>query len=53
MINKIVTGRGFPSHNELGELADDDKDILHKIFKLNQAEGIESIPASSQSRDEQ
>ena len=53
MIHKIVTGKGFPSHNELGGLDDDDKDILHKIFKLSQAEGIESIPAPRKSRDDQ
>jgi hypothetical protein len=53
MIHRIVTGKGFPSHNELGELGDDDKDILHKIFKLSQAQGIESIPSPRKSRDEQ
>ena len=53
MIHKIVTGKGFPSHNELNGLDDDDKDILHKIFKLSQAEGIESIPAPRKSRDDQ
>jgi hypothetical protein len=53
MIHKIVTGKGFPSHNELGELGDDDKDILYKIFKLSQAQGIDSIPAPSKSRDDQ
>ena len=47
MINKIVSGRGFPSHDELGEMCDSDKDIMYKIFKMSKAEGLESLPKST------
>jgi hypothetical protein len=47
MINKIVSGRGFPSHDELGEMSDGDKDVMYKIFKMSHAEGLESLPKST------
>ncbi len=47
MINRIVSGRGFPSHDELSEMADSDKDIMYKIFKMSNAEGLESLPKST------
>ena len=47
MINKIVSGRGFPSHDELGEMSDSDKDVMYKIFKMSHAEGLESLPKST------
>jgi len=47
MINKIVSGRGFPSHDELGDMSDSDKDVMYKIFKMSHAEGLESLPKST------
>lgn len=47
MISRIVGGRGFPSHDELTEMCDSDKDILYKIFKMSKAEGLESLPKST------
>jgi hypothetical protein len=53
MLNKIISGNGFPSHSDLTELEDCDKDILYKVFKMSKAEGIESIPRPNKSKDEQ
>lgn len=47
MISRIVGGRGFPSHDELTEMCDSDKDILYKIFKMSRAEGLEALPKST------
>ena len=47
MISRIVGGRGFPSHDELTEMSDSDKDILYKIFKMSRAEGLEALPKST------
>lgn len=53
MLNKIISGHGFPCHSDLTELDDSDKDILYKVFKMSKAEGIESIPKPNKSKDEQ
>jgi hypothetical protein len=53
LLNKIIQGHGFPSHNELTELDDSDKDIMYKVFKMSKAEGIDSIPRPNKSKDEQ
>lgn len=53
LLNKIIQGHGFPSHNELTELDESDKDIMYKVFKMSKAEGIESIPRPNKSKDEQ
>jgi hypothetical protein len=53
MLNKIINGHGFPSHNDLTEMSDSDKDIMFKVFKMSKAEGIESIPRPNKSKDEQ
>ena len=52
MLNKIINGHGFPSHNDLTEMEDSDKDILYKVFKMSKAEGIESIPKPNKTKDE-
>lgn len=52
MLNKIIHGNGFPSHDELSELEDSDKDIMFKVFKMSKAEGIESIPRPNKTKDE-
>jgi hypothetical protein len=53
MLNKIINGHGFPSHNDLTEMSDSDKDIMFKVFKMSKAQGIESIPRPNKSKDEQ
>jgi hypothetical protein len=53
MLNKIINGHGFPSHNDLTEMEDLDKDILYKVFKMSKAQGIEAIPRPNKSKDEQ
>jgi hypothetical protein len=53
MLNKIINGHGFPSHNDLTEMEDSDKDILYKVFKMSKAQGIEAIPRPNKSKDEQ
>lgn len=53
MLNKIIQGHGFPSHSELTEMNDSDKDIMYKVFKMSKAEGIDSIPRPNKSKDEQ
>ena len=52
MLNKIIHGYGFPSHGDLSELDDSDKDIMYKVFKMSKAEGIESIPRPNKTKDE-
>jgi len=52
MLNRIVNGYGFPSHGDLTDLEDGDKDILYKVFKMSKAEGIEAIPRPNKSKDE-
>lgn len=52
MLNKIVNGYGFPSHSELTEMDDIDKDILYKVFKMSKAEGIDALPRPNKSKDE-
>ncbi len=52
MINNIINGRGFPSHNELSDLEDSDKDIMYKVFKMSKAEGIDAIPKPNKTKDE-
>lgn len=52
MINNIINGRGFPSHNDLSELDDSDKDIMYKVFKMSKAEGIDAIPRPNKTKDE-
>ena len=52
MLNKIVNGYGFPSHTELTEMDDGDKDILYKVFKMSKAEGIDALPRPNKSKDE-
>jgi hypothetical protein len=53
MLNKIISGHGFPSHSDLTELDDSDKNIMYKVFKMSKAEGIESIPRPNKTNDEQ
>lgn len=53
MLNRIISGHGFPCHSDLTELDNSDKDILYKVFKMSKAEGIESIPKPNKSKDEQ
>ena len=53
MLNRIVSGYGFPCHSDLTELDEMDKDILYKVFKMSKAEGIESIPRPNKTKDEQ
>ena len=52
MLNNIINGRGFPSHNDLSELEDSDKDIMYKVFKMSKAEGIDAIPRPNKTKDE-
>jgi len=52
MLNNIISGRGFPSHDELSGLEDSDKDIMYKVFRMSKAEGIESIPRPNKNKDE-
>lgn len=52
MLNNIINGRGFPSHDELSGLEDSDKDIMYKVFKMSKAQGIESIPRPNKTKDE-
>lgn len=52
MLNKIVSGYGFPSHTELTEMDDGDKDILYKVFKMSKAEGIDALPKPNKNKDE-
>lgn len=52
MLNKIIHGYGFPSHEDLTELDDSDKDIMYKVFKMSKAQGIESIPRPNKTKDE-
>lgn len=52
MLNNIINGRGFPSHNELSELENSDKDIMYKVFKMSKAEGIDAIPKPNKTKDE-
>lgn len=52
MINNIINGRGFPSHNDLSDLEDSDKDIMYKVFKMSKAEGIDAIPRPNKTKDE-
>lgn len=53
MLNKIIQGQGFPSHSELSEMDDSDKDIMFKVFKMSKAVGIDSIPRPNKTKDEQ
>lgn len=53
MLNKIINGHGFPSHNDLTEMEDSDKDIMYKVFKMSKAEGIDAIPRPNKTKDEQ
>jgi len=53
MLNKIINGHGFPSHNDLTEMEESDQDILYKVFKMSKAEGIEAIPRPNKNKDEQ
>ena len=53
MLNKIISGHGFPCYSDLTEMEDGDKDILYKVFKMSKAEGIESIPRPNKTKDEQ
>jgi len=53
MLNNIISGRGFPSHDELSSLEDSDKDIMYKVFKMSKAEGIDAIPRPNKTKDEQ
>lgn len=52
MLNNIINGRGFPSHDELSGLEDSDKDIMYKVFKMSKAEGIDAIPRPNKTKDE-
>ena len=52
MLNNIINGRGFPSHDDLSGLDDSDKDIMYKVFKMSKAEGIEAIPRPNKTKDE-
>lgn len=52
MLNNIINGRGFPSHDELSGLDDSDKDIMYKVFKMSKAEGIDAIPRPNKTKDE-
>ena len=52
MLNNIISGRGFPSHDELSDLEDSDKDIMYKVFKMSKAQGIDSIPRPNKTKDE-
>lgn len=52
MLNNIISGRGFPSHDELSNLEDSDKDIMYKVFKMSKAEGIDAIPRPNKTKDE-
>jgi hypothetical protein len=52
MLNNIISGRGFPSHDELSSLEDSDKDIMYKVFKMSKAEGIDAIPRPNKTKDE-
>lgn len=52
MLNKIIHGYGFPSHNDLTDLDDSDKDIMYKVFKMSKAEGIDAIPKPNKTKDE-
>jgi len=52
MLNNIISGRGFPSHDELSGLEDSDKDIMYKVFKMSKAEGIDAIPRPNKTKDE-
>lgn len=53
MLNKIINGHGFPSHNDLTEMEDSDKDILYKVFKMSKAQGIDAIPRPNKNKEEQ
>jgi len=52
MLNNIINGRGFPTHDELSSLEDSDKDIMYKVFKMSKAEGIDAIPRPNKTKDE-
>jgi len=52
ILNKIINGHGFPSHNDLTEMDDSDKDILYKVFKMSNAEGIDALPKPNKTKDE-
>lgn len=52
MLNNIINGRGFPTHDELSSLEDSDKDIMYKVFKMSKAQGIDAIPRPNKTKDE-
>jgi len=52
MLNKIISGHGFPSHGDLTEMDESDQDILYKVFKMSKAQGIDALPKPNKTKDE-